>query len=204
MSAAREAFMGRLMDEVTPVEYFKEHVGKAIEHQNVVISTPTEHYVVQLLTRCVRADGLPAAESDEMPLALLYMKALQSAKHERARLLREMGDTALFVSGFFADRLIDRVGDLRYYRRLGGDAYARLSRESNHDAWAAEVFRELAARFRELADILCEVSEASRMSGARSVLRLYERWLQTRSVRAARLLAEEGITPMEPGEGRVH
>jgi hypothetical protein len=35
------------------------------------------------------------------------------------------------------------------------------------------------------------------------VLVLYERWLQTRSRRAAALLAEQGITPVAPpAEGR--
>jgi len=36
------------------------------------------------------------------------------------------------------------------------------------------------------------------------VLRLYERWLQTGSRRAARLLEEHGISPVDPGEGQVH
>jgi hypothetical protein len=38
-----------------------------------------------------------------------------------------------------------------------------------------------------------------------SVLRLYERWLQTGSQLAAERLAREGVVPLEPGgEGRVH
>jgi hypothetical protein len=113
-----------------------------------------------------------------------------------------MGDTALFVSGFFASSLVDRVGDLRYYRVLGGDAYARLGRERRP---TATVFAELAARFPDLADVLSEVSEASRLASPLSVLRLYQRYLQTGSRRAARLLARLGITPMTPSQGgRTH
>jgi hypothetical protein len=52
------------------------------------------------------------------------------------------------------------------------------------------------------ADLLSEVSEATRLTDNRSVLRLYERWLQTGSRRAAVLLAERGIAPVDPGEGR--
>ena len=125
-----------------------------------------------------------------------------AAAHERPRRLRETGDTALFLSGFFGDALVGKVGDLRYYRTLGGNAYARLGRERT---WiGADVFSELAARFHELADVLSEVSEATRLTDSRSVVRLYERWRQTGSRRAARLLEQRGITPVDPGEGRVN
>ncbi len=195
---------GRLLQEQAPLEFFRERVVLAMERQKVETSAFVQHYVVDLLGRCVRADALPGTEPgfDDMPLALLYLRALQAAPHERARRLREMGDTALFLSGFFGDALLEKVGDLRYYRRLGGDAYARLGRERS---WSgAAVFSELAARFHELAEVLTEVSESTRLTNSRSVLRLYQRWAQTGSRRAARLLQEQGITPVDPGEGRAH
>jgi hypothetical protein len=203
--AAQESCMGtRLLRDETPLDYFREQVAQAMEHQKVETSAFTQHYLVDLLSRCLRADALAAAEPgvEEMPLALLYLRALQTAARERARRLREMGDTALFVSGFFAESIIEKIGDLRYYRTLGGDAYARLGRERS---WlGADVFSELAARFHVFADVLAEVSESARLTNSRSVLSLYERWLQTGSRRAARLLEEQGITPVDPGEGRVH
>ncbi len=197
----------RLLDGPTPLEYFREQVDKALEHQKLEISAFAERYLIDLLARCVRTEtALPPPEPgfDETPLALLYLRALRAAAHERARLLRAMGDTALFVSGFFAESLLDRTGDLRYYHELGGSAYARLSREGERAGVAADVFSELAVRFRALADVLSEVSEASRLSSSASVLRLYQRWVETRSARAAQLLAEQGITPIDPGEGSVH
>ncbi len=197
----------KLVHGQTPVEYFREQVGKAMEHQRVSTSALTEYYIVNLLASCVRAETLPGPEPgfDETPLALLYIRALRASHFERARLLRAMGDTALFVSGFFADSLGDKVVDLRYYRTLGGHAYARLSREHEHGRGIGPgVFSELAARFTAFADVLSEVSEASRLTTSMSLLRLYERWLQTGSRRAAQLLADQGITPVDPGEGRVH
>ncbi len=190
-----------LLEGPTSLEYFRVQVDKALEHQRLEVSAFAAHYLVDLLQRCIRTqDALPRAEagSEEMPLAIAYLTALRAANRERARLLRAMGDTALFVSGFFADSLVEKVGDLRYYRTLGGDAYARLSHE--HGGTLA-VFAELAARFRELADILSEVSEASRTASSASVVRLYESWLQTGSRRTARLLLRQGITPMPAGTG---
>jgi hypothetical protein len=112
-----------------------------------------------------------------------------------------MGDTALFAAGFFADSLSRKLVDLGYYRTMGGRAYARLSQEEDLAGIGNDVFSELAKRFIEFADLLSEVSEASRLTNNQSVLRLYERWLQTGSRRAAALLAQSGITPVPPSDG---
>jgi hypothetical protein len=196
----------QLVREESPMEFFKEQLEKAMEHQKVSTSAFTEHYLVSLLAGCVRGDGLPPPDPsyEEIPLAVLYVQALRSSRFERARLLRTMGDTALFVSGFFADSLSRTLVDLAYYRAMGGQAYARLSREERTLGYAPDVFEELSGRFTEFADVLSEVSETSRLVSDRSVLQLYERWVQTGSRRAAVLLAERGIAPMGPGDGREH
>jgi len=190
----------------TPVEFFREQLTRAMEHQKVSTSAFTEYYLVNLLTSCVRGDLLPPPEPgfEETPLALMYVKAMQAARTERARLLRAMGDTALFMSGFFAESLQRKLADLTYYRAMGGRAYARLSHETS-SSFAPDVFDELSGRFTQFADVLWEVSENSRLAhGSHSVLQLYERWLQTGSRRSAELLASHGISPVPPGEGTRH
>ena len=195
----------RLVREETPLEFFREQLSRAMEHQKVSTSAFTEWYLVNLLTACVKGDALPAAEPgfDETPLALLYVRALRASRFERARLLRLMGDSALFVSGFFADSLQGKLVDLDYYRTMGGRAYSRLGREESLP-FGPNVFLELSGRFVEFADVLAEVSEQSRLAHPASVLRLYERWLMTGSRRAALLLAEQGITPVASSESVLH
>ena len=195
--------MSELVRDETPMEFFREQLEKAMEHQKVSTSAFTEYYLVNLLSACVHGD-LPPSEPgfDETPLAVLYIRAVQASRGERTRLLRTMGDTALFVSGFFSDSLSTGLVDLGYYKTMGGQAYARLSREDSPHGVGSTVFSELAGRFSEFADVLAEVSEASHLSTNKSVLRLYERWLQTGSRRAATLLAERGIAPVLPGDGR--
>ncbi len=190
--------MAEKLVRATPVEFFREQLGKAMEHQRVSTSAFTEFYLVNLLAGGVRGDALPPPEPgyDETPLALLYVRALQASSAERARLLRSLGDTALFVSGFFADSLAGKLVDVAYYRAMGGGAYARLSHEDAPSGFGHDVFAELATRFMEFADLLSEVSEASRLTSNLSILRLYERWLQTGSRRAAVLLSARGIAPV--------
>ena len=200
--------MTRMLKDETPHVYFREQVVAAMQRQKVETSAFTEYYLVDLLARWAEGRANRAADpgTDAMPLSMLYLRALSAAARERARLLRAMGDTALFVSGFFPESVVGRVGDLRFYRRLGGDAYRRLSREpDDHGAFTPDVFSELAARFQEFADVLTLVSEASRSSSPASVLRLYEHWMQTGSRLAAERLAREGLVPIDSsGDARVH
>jgi hypothetical protein len=197
----------RLVFGETPVEFFREQLTKAMEHQRVSTSAFTEWYLVNLLAACMRGSYLPQPEPgfDDVPLALLYARALQASPQARGRLLRAMGDTALFVSGFFPDRLHEARGSLRYYCDLGGHAYGRLSQEQEPSRGIAPaVFAELSAHFRAFVDVLSEVSETTRIQTPHSVVRLYERWLQTGSRRAAALLAERGIHPAAADESVRH
>lgn len=198
------AMADQFLTAANPVEFFKDQLERALEHQRVSTSAFTQFYLVNLLAGCVRGDTLPAAEPgfEETPLALLYVRAMQASRAERKRLLRALGDSALFVSGFFADSLNGQLADCGYYRAMGGRAYAHLSQEEGPSEFGGVVFGELARRFVQFADVLSEVSEGSRLdSSNQSVLKLYERWARTGSPRAARLLAERGLAPMG-GDGR--
>jgi hypothetical protein len=191
-----------LVREQKPAEFFKEQLEKAMQHQKVSTSAFTEWYLVNLLADALRGEPLLSEPGyDETPLALLYVRALAASRHERARLLRAMGDTALFVSGFFSDSLSRKLVDLDYYRAMGGHAYARLSLQDEPFGFGSGVFSELADRFVEFADLLSEVSESSQLTSNASLLRLYERWAQTGSRRAASLLNARGIVPLRPGSG---
>jgi hypothetical protein len=191
--------LDRVVREETAVAFFHEHLLAAMENQHVSTSAFTECYVVNLLAAFARGEGLPGREAgfDETPLALLYARALEADGWERSHLLRTTADTALFVSGFFGDSLSRAGADVRYYAALGGRAYARLGRDHEREARVATgVFTELAARFREFVDLLAEISERVMVTTPASLVRLYERWRQTRSRRDAVLLAQQGINPV--------
>ncbi len=178
-----------------------------MDNQPVSTSAFTECYLVNLLAAFARGERLSAREPgfDETPLALLYAHALEATGWERSQLLRATADTALFVSGFFADSLARGGSDIRYYATLGGRAYARLGHDRGRETRVtAGVVTERAARFRECVDLLAEVSEKTMLTTPASLVRLYERWRKTGSHRAAVLLAEQGITPAVANENVRH
>jgi len=191
---------GRDNDRVQPVaslqEFFKDSVETALRKQGVAADDHTAFYLVNLLTLFTRVDS--RVDGDK-PLALMLADAAEAGDaHERNFVLQRIGDTSLFVAGFFSESFARKLVDVDYYIDIGGAAYGSLSasvRGTMRGRAFGEVFAELARKFRDFVDVLTEVRDAAKGSADTDVLRLYEVWLKTRSERAARLLRSRGIEP---------
>jgi hypothetical protein len=181
-----------LVRNETPAEYFKELVETAIEHQQVAVRELTSFYLVNLLTGFVQVERSSATGTDEA-LGVRLARAMQTDGSRQRNGLREVGDLSLFISGFFADSLARSLVDVDYYIQLGEVAYGSLARRG--DPTLADVFDELAGKFTACVDVLSEVSERSALASNSDVLRLYEKWIRTRSRRSGDLLVERGIVP---------
>ena len=136
-------------------------------------------------------------KSAQDPLAIQLQKALLSSTHERIQLLKELGDFSLYISGFFSDSLNRKLVDIDYYIAMGGVAYNNLSHTVPTLSALQATFKDLAHRFGTFVDILAEVSDSAFVHTHRDVLRLYEKWLKTRSERLAELLKKEGLFPLD-------
>lgn len=183
---------GALIHTGTATEYFKELVDAALHHQHVTAGELTSYYVVNLLVEFVRRSVADSGSLDQ-PLAFRLAHALDSAGETQRAQWRTLGDTSLFVSGFFSDSLNRRAVDVDYYIALGGYAYGSLGR--SRAVRFAEVFNELASKFVAFVDVLSEVSERSAIASNADRLRLYERWLRTGSRRDGERLVGQGIVP---------
>jgi hypothetical protein len=58
-----------------------------------------------------------------------------------------------------------------------------------------ELYHELAENFSVFVDILSEVSDKSFSHTNKDILKVYERWLKTKSLRDEKILKKEGIFP---------
>jgi hypothetical protein len=185
--------------EQTPAEYFRELVDSALERQQVPAGEYTSYYLVNLLCQFVRPDGRGRAEDPAQPLAFRLKRALESGGSEQRARLRDLGDFSLFTSGFFSDSLQRRSVDIDYYVSMGEYAYGSLSRR-DEDAFS-DVFAELSRRFVAYVDVLAEISERTALTSCNDVLRLYEKFLRTGSVRDGKKLIDKGIIP-NPSVGK--
>jgi len=86
----------RLVRGDTAVEFFREQLERAMDHQKVSTSTFTQFYLVNLLAGCLRGE-LPPSEPgyDETPLAVLYVRAIRSSRRSSLRSLPSTRSTSL-------------------------------------------------------------------------------------------------------------
>lgn len=177
-------------------EWFREMVAEALSQRRLRIQEVTEFYLVNLLASFLAKERLYVEGEDGTvraePLALILLRAMQADRRERAQHLKRLGDTALFVSGFFGDSLARSLVDVDYYIAMGERAYGTL-RESERGAGMEGLYGELSDRFEDFVDLFAEIAELSELRSNRGLLRLYERFLQTRSERVAQLLRERGV-----------
>jgi hypothetical protein len=173
--------------------FFAVEVDRAFKDEGVEANALTVHYLVQLLA------AYAAQPIEDRPLAIRLLQAIGASPRERRTTLREIGDTSLFVSGFWGDSLGGKLVDVDYYIDMGGTAYGELARGGR--GTVAEpygtVFGELANNFARFVEVLMTISRRTAHGGNdRDVVRLYERWLRTKSGWAARRLAEQGVMPL--------
>jgi len=189
-------------------EYFRELLDEAIRSQRAPLGQVTEFYLVDLLSRFSDSRALyvvgPDGDVQEEPLALQLQRALDGNREERIATLRKLGDSSLYVAGFFGDSLQRRVVDVDYYISMGGSAYgalADMSRARPTTGAFAGLYEELHDKFTTIVDLFNEVSERVAVTTNRGVVRVYERWVKTGSDRLTRLLAEQGVVPafVKPG-----
>lgn len=177
-------------------EFFHEVVTDALTAVDLDASQPASWYLVGLL-----GDFTKARLTDE-PLGL-KLAVMVEDPGERVRNLKQVGDTSLYVAGFFADSLSRSLVDVDYYVGLGQSAYAQLARSLGANKSIGEVYEELAAKFPRFVDVLLEVrkrTHLAELNQTTDVGKLYEIWLRTREEWVEKKLKAAGLI-VDVGKG---
>lgn len=153
-------------------EFFHEVVTDALAVVDLEASEPASWYLVGLLGEMTRA-----RLTDE-PLGPKLAQPGADAG-ERVKTLKHVGDTSLYVAGFFAESLTRSLVDVDYYVGIGQNAYAQLARSLGGSRSITEVYGELAEKFPRFVDVLAEVRKRTDFATP-DIGRLYEIWLRTR------------------------
>ena len=191
----------RIETNPSVADFFRDTVKTILSNRKVRIDETTEFYVVNLLTQAIQSSTENADPNYfEEPLAVLFGKALEARNQiEQYSVLKQLGDQSLFISGFFGDSLRRKIIDLDYYISMGAQAYDSLSdlskRQSEKDFFG-KTFSELSQKFTSFVDLFAEISEKANITNNKDVLRLYERWIHTKSKRLLEKLQQQGINPM--------
>jgi hypothetical protein len=194
--------------------FFQEVVEDAMKSRRVEVTGGATSYLVALLADYAHPDARTGATLNR-PLAFLLDEALRTPEPaERFERLRSLGDGVLYACGFFGDHFEARGVEQRYLFGIGSCAYdaagsmlrkapAAPAEEPNAET---DLFGELAGKFGVFVDVLVDVADSTiamgtAASGAKGLLKVYERWLKTGSDRLAGALATQGLMPTRGVKG---
>ena len=178
--------------------YFRERLQTALQEHEVRAAERTEFYLVNLLSGFALS---PAEELLVRPLAEHLAKALEAETYqERLKRFRDLGDSALYICGFFADHLEHRKISRDYVVAVGGRAYGEAG---TLRPALSDVYGELAEKFDVFARVIYDVREQTALRTPQDIVKLYDRWRKTRSPNLARRLGAEGVFPIDTDDGET-
>jgi hypothetical protein len=188
-----------LSQEENLFDFFHEAVGKAADSVGRPVSEDGVYYLSNLLVERGRAPDQPAPET----LVDLQIQAREQGGAVAAQAWRELGDRALYISGFFRASLNRQTVSLDYYLSMGAAAYDQLAsamRWSGSSGGFDAIYEELAQQFFACSTVLQRVRDEVRATTHADILRLYEQWVTSPDQGTAEQLAALGVVPMRPGE----
>lgn len=187
---------------INPTEFFRERVTEASCSLKVSLGDQLEFYIVQLLCDFIsphRVQEVFGEDQDFLgtPLVLMLQKAFESESPEqKIQMLKSLGDTSLYIAGYFQDYFNRKTFDISYYMELGSIAYSNAAKITRQRKDQSVVFCELADNFPQLVDVVAEVSGIEKPVNNQDVLAIYDRWARSNSDRLRKILNNMGIDPV--------
>lgn len=188
---------------INPTEFFREKVSEASTSLKIALDHEVEFYVVNLLCDFItpqKFEDESGTTQDVLgtPLAFMLQRAFESESEEqKLNLLKKLGDTSLYVAGYFQDYFNRKTFDIGYYIDVGSQAYELASRINRPRAnLKSEVFANLSENFPQFVDLFAEISEDICPQDHKDVLAVYDRWVHSQSDRLRKILNNLGIDPV--------
>lgn len=182
--------------------FFTATVEEIVKQRGYDISEMARWYLSNLLTTYLRTDKLSFPNKKnfpERPFALTFLEAQNVKKQDSVLQLKHLGDTTLYLTGYFGKSFENSLLTVDYYRTLGILSYRRISLLTvpQMKSDTAPLFKELAQKFNNLAKILEEISETHQLNTASDIIMVYKKWLLTRSKKLEKWLRERGVLVVE-------
>ena len=171
-------------------EYFREALKVAIKRSGGCISEELQAYLVYLLTDFARADRVYAGinPGEEPVLVLLLERALEAPMHEANRIFKQIGDSTLYLSGFFGEKTHASGVSANYYVSMGEGAYLKLAQNTNQ-----AVYHELSDAFERLVFLLRQMSLQDKKASPEQLLSWIEEYQISKNPDLKALLQQNGV-----------
>ena len=178
--------------------FFNTLVNEYLHKTGVNVSDSVKNYLSELLQFYIFSDHLfsvdPSGRKQVKTLAELYLNSHYSNISLKSN-LKKIGDTSLYISGFFRESLRKKMVSVDYYINMGQQAYESLS-----GFQGGELFEELAVRFSDLVFVLFQIRKKNQNDKYNDLLSMLDKYMETGCSQTARDLVDQGINiPFKKG-----
>jgi len=173
-------------------DFFNALIKESLNKTGVHVSLPVKNYLSELLQFYIFSYHLfseldSSGKKQVKTLAELYLNSYGYSVSMKNN-LKKMGDTILYISGFFMEFLKKKMVSVDYYISMGRQAYESLS-----DLQNGNLYEELAVRFSDLVMVLFQIRKINTSDKYKNILCLLDQYMETGSNRIARDLISQGI-----------
>jgi len=188
---------------INPQEFFQEKISQTVSEHSFLLDQEIEYYMVNLLCEFIEPDKFFKVDEEidifETPLAFILQKALDSTADRQIVIYKLLGDTSLYMGGFFQDFFNNKPYDIKYFMSLGTLAYknvANLLKQKNPEKTFFSLYNNISQSFPTMIDVISHISASSfDVKNSQSVLELYDRWSKSDSEILRKKIEESGISP---------
>ncbi len=184
--------------------YFFTTLQQALFARRIETLPAVEIYLVDILEKFLLTDKLfdeenSSGKKTRETLAEMMLRASSATPRQRVDLLRKLGDSALYVSGYFGPSLQRKLIDIDYYINMGTTAYGSLAREIDDETYS-QAYGEISTKFINFVDVFTFMSQRGlEKANPPNLLRQMDVYSKTGSPLILEQLNEQGIFP-EPSQ----
>lgn len=142
--------------------YFREALDAAMRKSNIQVTETAQVYVVHLLNEFSRSEVVFAGldHGEKISMALMFERAMSADTQEALKIYRHLGDTSLYMLGFFKESALKRIVSQSYYKEMGAQAYLHASSLSRaYASHRGALFYELYERFSDMVVVVENVAK---------------------------------------------
>lgn len=153
-----------LIFETSLQGYFFDQLQEINKNSNVPLPKETIHYSSEVMGQFGDSGNFFENAEGKIQEKILGIKLMEVAHHSEAkakRVLKDVGDTALFICGYFAESFNRKILDISYYQNIGKIAYNRLDSIVPSAYERNSFYKHLASNFENLTVMIKVVSVKS-------------------------------------------
>ncbi len=131
----------------------------------------------------------------EKILGIKLLEAQQNSREEQKRIYLDVGDTSLFLCGYFAGSLNRKIIDVSYYQNLGKLAYLHLDGLVPNYFGKNAFYKNLSELFELLAAMFSSISEE--VVSNNKIFSIFDQWVESKTKENETRLLVNGVHPLD-------